>query len=354
MDIRDPQTATRFMARATELAMLGRGRVSPNPLVGCVIAHDGIIIGEGWHQKYGEAHAEANAIHSVDNKSLLPESVMFVTLEPCSHLGKTPPCTDLIIEHGINKVVIANPDSNPNVAGKGADRLRAAGVEVITGVLEAECRHMNRRFFTFVERKRPYIILKWAESWDRFMGGGASQWVSTEISRQLVHRWRTEEDGVLVGTGTARADNPRLNVRDWTGRNPVRIIIDRYLRLDPSLHVFDGSQMTICYNVLKEEEKQNLILAKVNENNFIPEMMGDLYRRKVQSVIVEGGAVTLGLFIQAGLWDEARVFRSKQHFGEGIAAPALKATLVSHDVVSEDILLSYWPVDTPHHIPARG
>lgn len=342
------------MTRASELALLGRGRVSPNPLVGCVIAHDGVIIGEGWHQKYGEAHAEANAIRSVDNKTLLPESAMFVTLEPCSHRGKTPPCTELILKHGIKKVVIANPDSNPNVAGKGADRLRAAGVEVITGLLEAECRHMNRRFFTFVEKKRPYIILKWAESSDRFMGGGTSQWISTEISRQLVHRWRTEEDGVLVGTGTARADNPRLNVRDWTGRNPVRIVIDRYLRLDPSLHVFDGSQRTICYNVLKEEENQNVILAKVDENNFIPEMIRDLSRRNVQSVIVEGGAVTLGLFIQAGLWDEARVFRSRQHFGGGIVAPALKATLISEESVSEDILLSYWPVATPHQNPTGG
>lgn len=354
MDIHDSQTAARFMARAMELAILGSGRVSPNPLVGCVIVYQGRIIGEGWHQEYGEAHAEANAIQSVDDKSLLSESVLFVTLEPCTHFGKTPPCTNLILEHGIKKVVIASPDPNPNVAGGGAERLRAAGVDVVTGILQAECHRMNRRFFTFVERKRPYIILKWAESSDRFMGGGASQWISTEISRQLVHRWRTEEDGVLVGTGTARTDNPRLNVRDWTGRNPIRIVIDRYLRLDPSLHVFDGSQETICYNTIKHEEKENLILAKVDENNFISGLLQDLHRRSVQSIMVEGGALTLGLFIQAGLWDEARVFRSRQHFGEGIAAPALKATLVADETVSEDTLLWYYPVTVTYNNPTDG
>lgn len=343
MDIHDPQMDASFMARAMELASLGQGQVSPNPLVGCVIVYDGKIIGEGWHHRVGEAHAEVNAINAVADKGLLRESTMYVTLEPCSHHGKTPPCTDLILEHRVKKVVIGNIDSNPNVTGKGADKLRAAGVEVITGVLQSGCRHMNRRFFTFVEQKRPYIILKWAETSDRFMGGGPDKWISGEISRQLVHRWRTEEDGVLVGTTTAEEDNPRLNVRDWTGRDPVRIVIDRHLRLNTLLNVFDQSQQTICYNVLRAEEKENLVLVKVNEQNFLIDMVGDLYRRNIQSVMVEGGALTLKLFIDMGLWDEARVFRSNQHFGGGIAAPSLQANLIERETVSEDTLLVYYP-----------
>lgn len=331
------------MARAMELASHGRGLVSPNPLVGCVIVHDGKIIGEGWHQRHGEPHAEVNAINAVADKDLLRDSTMYVTLEPCTHHGRTPPCTDLILGHGIRSVVIANLDSNPNVSGMGANKLRAAGVEVVSGVLRDECHHLNRRFFTFVERKRPYIILKWAETSDRFMGGGPSKWISNEISRQLVHRWRTEEDGVLVGTRTVEDDNPRLNVRDWTGRDPARIVIDRNLRLDTSLHVFDQSQKTICYNVLRDEEKENLILAKVDEQNFLTEMVEDLHRRNIQSVMVEGGALTLNLFSNAGLWDEARVFRSKQHFGKGIAAPSLPANLVAEETVSGDTLLLYYP-----------
>lgn len=343
MDFHDPQNDDPFMARAMELASLGKGWVSPNPLVGCVIVHDGRIIGEGWHQRLGEPHAEVNAINSVADKNLLRNSTLYVTLEPCTHHGKTPPCTDLILRHGIRKVVIANVDSNPNVSGKGADKLRTAGVEVVTGVMQNECRHANRRFFTFVEQQRPYIILKWAETSDRFMGGGPSKWISNEICRQLVHRWRTEEDGVLVGTSTAEEDNPRLNVRDWTGRDPVRIVIDRFLRLDNSLHIFDQSQMTICYNVLRDGEKENLILVKVDQQDLITELVKDLYRRNIQSVMVEGGALTLHLFISAGLWDEARVLRSKQHFGKGVAAPSLPANLITEETVSGDTLLVYYP-----------
>lgn len=198
-----------------------------------------------------------------------------------------------------------------------------------------------------MEQRRPYIILKWAESSDGFIGGGPSPWISNEVSRQLVHRWRTEEDAVLVGTNTAAVDNPRLNVRDWTGRNPVRIVVDRHLRLDTSLHVFDQSQKTLCYNVTRDEEKENLILVKVNEQNPVTEMLSDLYRRNVQSVIVEGGAVTLGLFIRAGLWDEARVFRAKRHLGNGIAAPSLDAKLASDEPVSGDSLLLYFRQQEP-------
>ncbi|MDV3310636.1 MAG: bifunctional diaminohydroxyphosphoribosylaminopyrimidine deaminase/5-amino-6-(5-phosphoribosylamino)uracil reductase RibD [Cyclobacteriaceae bacterium] len=314
-----------FMARAIELAVLGLGRVSPNPLVGCVIVHEGRIIGEGWHRGYGEAHAEVAAVQSLSDTRLLAASTVYVTLEPCTHFGKTPPCADMLIEHGVQRVVIGSADSNPKVTGGGAAKLKAAGIEVVTGVLEEACRYMNRRFFTFVEQRRPYIILKWAETSDRYIArlNRESKWISDKVSRQLVHRWRAEEDAILVGSGTAEADNPRLTVRDWTGRNPIRILIDRKLRLGSPLHLFDGAVQTIVYNTIKSEETKGVVRVKLSEQDFLNEMMADLHSRNVQSLIVEGGARTLKLFIEAGLWDEARVFRSPQLFGSGIPAPQL-------------------------------
>lgn len=332
-----------FMARALELAWLGLGTVSPNPLVGCVVVHDGEIIGEGWHRTYGGPHAEVVALQSVRDTYLLPASTVYVTLEPCAHHGKTPPCADMLLDHGVGRVVIACMDSNPAVTGGGAARLRAASVEVETGVLEKACRHMNRRFFTFVEHKRPYIILKWAETSDRYMARKNldSKWISGTVSRQLVHRWRTEEDAVLVGAGTAEADDPRLTVRDWTGRNPARIVIDRQLRLSSSLHLFDNSSRTMVYNTVKSEEAENVTRIKLSERDFLRDMMADLYNRNVQSVIVEGGARTLELFIHAGLWDEARVFRSPQVFGSGIPAPRLDGHANEELVASDQLFLHH-------------
>lgn len=334
------------MKRALELSVLGRGHVSPNPLVGCVIVHNNSILGEGWHKKYGGPHAEVNAIESVQNKSLLKESTLYVNLEPCSHVGKTPPCADLLIKHQLKKVVIANLDTNPVVAGEGIKKLRAAGVDVISGILEKEGRELNKRFFTFIEKKRPFILLKWAETSDGFMAreNYDSKWISNEYSRQLVHKWRTEEDAVLVGTKTAFHDNPELTVRDWTGRNPVRIVLDRFLRLSDKLHVFDRSQKTICYNVLKHEEHPNLSLIRLTEENFINHLLEDLVRQKIQSVLVEGGATTLQLFMEAGLWDEARVFVSDKGFGKGIAAPRLHGNLVGQESVFNDTLRTYIPI----------
>src|SRR5690606_16475451 len=256
---------------------------------------------------------------------LLAASTVYVTLEPCTHFGKTPPCADMLIEHGVQRVVIGSADSNPKVTGGGAAKLKAAGIEVVTGVLEEACRYMNRRFFTFVEQRRPYIILKWAETSDRYIArlNRESKWISDKVSRQLVHRWRAEEDAILVGSGTAEADNPRLTVRDWTGRNPIRILIDRKLRLGSPLHLFDGAVQTIVYNTIKSEETKGVVRVKLSEQDFLNEMMADLHSRNVQSLIVEGGARTLKLFIEAGLWDEARVFRSPQLFGSGIPAPQL-------------------------------
>jgi len=334
-----------FMQRALELAQLGVGRVSPNPRVGCVITCDDKIIGEGWHRQWGGPHAEVNAINAVRDPALLSESTVYVNLEPCSHFGKTPPCADLLIRHRVKKVVIGSLDSNPLVAGRGVEKLKSAGVLVVTGVLEKECRALNIRFFTFMEKRRPYIILKWAQTADRFIArkNYESKWISDEWSRQWVHRWRSEEDAVLVGTRTAAHDHPLLTVRDWSGRNPTRVVLDRFLRLDEQLALFDGSEQTLCYNVLKNENRPNLSLIRISEENFMKDLVHDLYLRNVQSVIVEGGAQTLQLFLDAGYWDEARVFTASRTFGEGIPAPVIHARHVTMQRLESDTLAYYWP-----------
>ena len=331
MTSKDKTVDELFMLRAMELAKLGAGYVSPNPLVGCVIVHDGKIIGEGWHKQYGQAHAEVNAIESVSDKSLLEQSTLYVNLEPCSHFGKTPPCADLVIKHKLKKVVVANTDPNPVVNGAGLKKIQQAGIEVVTGILEKEGRELNKRFFTFVEKNRPYIILKWAQTADGFIAkkNYDSKWISNEGSRQLVHKWRSEEDAVLVGTRTAQHDDPELTVRDWSGRNPKRIVFDRFLRLSEKLKLFNHEQATLCYNVMKHKEHTNLVLIRVSENNFLPEVLTDLVRQKIQSVIVEGGAQTLNLFLTSGLWDEARVFTSSKTFGGGIEAPRIEMSTVN-------------------------
>ncbi len=332
-----------FIQRTFELAQLGTGQVSPNPKVGSVIVHNGKIIGEGWHRKYGEAHAEVNAINSVKDQSLLKESTVYVNLEPCSHFGKTPPCADLLIRHQVKKVVICNVDPNPLVGGKGITKLSDAGIEVISGVLESRGKELNKRFFTSIEKQRPYIILKWAQTADGFVARNNydSKWISNEFSRQLVHRWRSEEDAVLVGKKTAEHDNPKLNVRDWTGRDPVRIVIDRSLQLNSSLHLFDQKQKTICYNLVKEDERENLLFVKLNKEAFLKELLQDLHSQKIQSVIIEGGAHTLQTFIREDLWDEARVFESPLTFNSGIKAPELKAELIKQENISTDVLKTY-------------
>jgi diaminohydroxyphosphoribosylaminopyrimidine deaminase / 5-amino-6-(5-phosphoribosylamino)uracil reductase len=327
-----------YMRRALELARNGSGQVSPNPLVGSVIVHEGIIIGEGWHKNYGEAHAEVNAIASVANKELLRESTLYVNLEPCSHTGKTPPCADLIISYKLQKVVIANRDSNPLVAGNGIRRLREAGIMVIPDILSQEGYRLNNRFFTFMEKKRPQIILKWAETADGFIArkNNDSKWISDEYSRQLVHKWRSEEDAVLVASGTAWHDNPMLNVRDWSGRNPVRIVIDRYLKLGARQHLFDRKQRTLCYNLVEDRGFENLEFVQLQKENFIGQMIEDLYKRRIQSVIVEGGGQLLRSFIEAQLWDEARIFVSPTTFQTGIPAPSISGVEVEHKKLGKD------------------
>lgn len=348
------------MRRALELATLGRGQVSPNPMVGCVIVYDSEgaeprIIGEGWHQRYGEAHAERNAIASVrpENMHLLSQSTAYVTLEPCSHYGKQPPCADLLIEKRVGRVVCCNDDPNPLVAGQGFAKLRTAGIAVETGVLSEIGRELNARFFTFFEQNRPYITLKWAETSDGFIGATDSQPVKItgDLANRLVHRWRSEEDGIMVGTNTARLDNPRLNTRLWPGKNPVRIVIDKNLSLPNDLHLFDGTQPTIVYHQserAKERKSENgthldLIHSFTQSLNHL---LQDLHQRKIQSVLVEGGATLLQSFIEAGLWDEMRVFRSRmmlgrERLGSAIKAPVVQGVLSSREMVGEDELTIY-------------
>lgn len=332
-----------FMTRALELAGNGLGSVSPNPMVGCVIVHDNKIIGEGWHKAPGQPHAEVNAVNDTIDRTLLSESTVYVTLEPCSHFGKTPPCADLLIRERVKRVVIASLDTNPLVSGKGIARLRDAGMEVITGVLDRRGRELNKRFFTFIEKKRPYIILKWAETSDGFIAreNFDSKWISNESSRKLVHKWRSEEDAILVGYNTALHDNPQLNVRDWQGKQPLRIVIDPNLKLPQSLNLFDKSQKTICFNFVKNDQIDNLEWIKVSDKTFHAEMFSCLQERAIQSLIVEGGSRTLQSFIDNNTWDEARVFVSPEKFGSGIKRPILPAKPVERTDVNGDVLKIY-------------
>lgn len=337
----------KFMLRAIELAEKGRGSVSPNPMVGCVIVHEEQIIGEGYHEVYGGPHAEPNAINSVIHPALLRQATAFVSLEPCAHWGKTPPCANLLVEKGLKKVVIGAVDSNPLVGGKGIQILKHAGIEVETGLLEKKVRDQNIRFFTYMEKKRPYIILKWAKTKDGFIAreNYDSKWISNPYSRQLVHKWRSEEDAIMVGTLTAQYDNPKLNVREWYGKNPVRVVIDRNLKLNPGLFLFDKSQTTLCYNQIHSLVEQNLEKVKLSEDFELEEIFEDLYHRQIQSIIVEGGAQILNKLIEMELWDEARVFTGNQNFIKGIPAPILKGSLISESNVMGD-KISIWK---PYH-----
>ncbi|PIF05925.1 MAG: riboflavin biosynthesis protein RibD [Draconibacterium sp.] len=319
------------MQRCLDLAKKGAGNVSPNPMVGCVIVYQNRIVGEGFHEKHGGQHAEANAIKSVDNQQVLHNSTLYVSLEPCTHFGLTPPCSNLIIEKRIPRVVIGTIDPFAAVAGKGIERMKKAEIEVSVGVLESECRNLNKRFFTFHEKKRPFIILKWAQTVDGFIDVartaekyGQPNWITEEKALKRVHRMRAEEDAILVGTVTALKDNPRLTARSVKGKNPLRIVLDNRLRLPENLHVFDGSVPTLVFNSLKNERKGNLEFIKINfDKNAAKQVINELYNKKILSVIVEGGQKTLASFINAGLWDEAHVFTSEKKFGSGVAAPEL-------------------------------
>lgn len=340
-----------YMQRALELAKNGLGAVSPNPMVGCVVVHDNAIIGEGWHKKYGGAHAEVNALNSVKNKTLLKESVVYVTLEPCSYHGKTPACSDLLIRSNIKKVIIATLDPNPKVSGNGIKALQLAGIEVETGILEQESIELNKRFFLNQKLNRPYVILKWAQTKDGFIArkNYDSKWISNEYSRQLVHKWRAVEDTILIGKNTAQYDNPSLTVRDWKGNNPVRVVLDRNLELKTDLTLFDGMVKTLVYNVKESRKRSGYECIKLNERNFSAHVLADLYNRGIGSLIVEGGSQVLTNFISLGLWDEARVFTSSQEFREGINAPTINEQVIFSKEIESDKLNYYYNSKTKLH-----
>jgi diaminohydroxyphosphoribosylaminopyrimidine deaminase / 5-amino-6-(5-phosphoribosylamino)uracil reductase len=317
-----------YMSRCLGLAKLGAGNVAPNPMVGAVLVYEDKIIGEGYHQKYGEVHAEVNCINNVEeeNKFLIEKSTLYVSLEPCSHFGKTPPCADLIIRNKIKKVVIGCKDIYKEVSGTGIQRLQNTGTEVITGILEKECIKLNNRFFIFHQNFRPYILLKWAQTANGKIGSSEKRiLISNEYSNRLVHKWRSEEAAILVGTNTALHDDSLLTTRLWQGKNAVRIIIDTKLKLPSFLNIFNTDARTLIYNLAKNSTEKNLVYIKLESKNFIEQMLQSLFEMNIQSVMIEGGAKTLQSFINAGLWDEARIITNEELLIEnGLAAPEMK------------------------------
>ena len=318
------------MQRCLQLAAMGAGMVAPNPMVGAVLVYNDRIIGEGYHQKYGEAHAEVNCINSVAEaeKGLIESSTMCVSLEPCAHFGKTPPCADLIISNKIPNAVIGCRDSFAAVDGKGIERLKAAGVDVTFGILENECLELNKRFFTYQEKQRPYIILKWAQSSDGKIaaGNGERVFISNEITNRMVHKWRTEEAAIMVGTNAALLDDPALTARLYTGNNPVRVVIDMDLKLPAPLQLFDGTVKSIVFNQHKQEAGEMLSFYKIDKaERLIPQILNALFKLQLQSVIIEGGAKLIQSFIEENAWDEARVItNTEMKIDEGINAPILQ------------------------------
>jgi diaminohydroxyphosphoribosylaminopyrimidine deaminase/5-amino-6-(5-phosphoribosylamino)uracil reductase len=335
----------KYMQRCIQLAELGKGNAAPNPMVGAVIVYNNKIIGDGYHKKYGEAHAEVNAINSVVNKDLLKKSTIYVSLEPCSHFGKTPPCANLIVDLGIPKVVIGTIDTASHVSGQGIKILKSADINVTVGVLEKECKELNTRFFTFHEKKRPYIILKWAQTKDGFIDvirhtNNTKQptWITNEFSKTLVHKWRAEEQAILIGTNTAKEDNPSLTTRNWFGKNPLRIVLDRELKLDSKLSIFNDDAETLIVTDILNEKSHNKIYSKNSsivfvdyKKDFYSQLFSALTKRNVLSVIVEGGEQVLNSFIENGYWDEARIFEGNREFKNGIHAPKLNCLVALNE-----------------------
>ncbi|MGZ3838474.1 MAG: bifunctional diaminohydroxyphosphoribosylaminopyrimidine deaminase/5-amino-6-(5-phosphoribosylamino)uracil reductase RibD [Flavisolibacter sp.] len=346
------------MQRCLDLAQLGMGQVAPNPMVGAVLVHRGMIIGEGYHRKWGGPHAEVNCLQSLsaENQHLVREATLYVSLEPCAHFGKTPPCADLIIRMKIPRVVIGCRDPFAEVNGRGIEKLQAAGVEVVVGILEQECQELNKRFFTFHTKHRPFIILKWAQTADARIATAdqGRLLISNAQTNRLVHRWRSEEMSIAVGTRTAMADDPALNTRLWPGKNPVRIVVDRALRLPATLQLLDGSGPTIVFNTLRHsmEQEGTALQNKVyyyqvsHQESLVPQLLRALYELGIQSLLVEGGAFLLQSFIREDLWDEARIITNEEMvIGEGLSAPTLKKCrwLQSHTILSDTIRI-YQPI----------
>lgn len=339
----------KYIKRCLELAKNGLGTTYPNPLVGCVIVYKDEIIGEGWHQKAGNPHAEVNAINAVKDKTLLKNATLYVNLEPCSHHGKTPPCADLIVKHKIPRVVIGALDTNPKVAGKGVLHLMNHACKVTVGVLEQDCLALNKRFYTFHNLKRPYLILKWAASADGFIAKRQDKehkreafFITNQKSLQLVHQWRSEESAILVGTNTALADNPKLDVRHVKGQNPIRMVLDRTLRIPIKSHLFDRSIKTIVFTdliTIVPLSDDILIYEAIDFSQNVPmQICNSLVKHQIQSLIIEGGSKTLQSFIDANLWDEARLFKGKIILKTGVKAPQIKGSLISKQKIFEDEL----------------
>lgn len=339
-----------YMNRCLQLAKNGLGTTYPNPLVGSVIVHEGKIIGEGWHRKSGESHAEVLAIQSVKNKTLLKEATLYVNLEPCSHFGKTPPCCDLILQHDIPNVVIGTIDSHSKVAGKGIHKLKEQGKNVTVGVLEKACLKLNKRFFTFHTKKRPFIILKWAETKDGFIAPIMPEltehnllqpiWITNVFSRQLVHKWRSEEEAILVGTKTILTDNPHLNTRDWAGKNPIRLVIDKSGKINPNFNVKDNKQTTLIFT--EQENYKNSEYTNyenvIFDKNLIFNILKIAFEKNISSILVEGGRETLQSFIDIDLWDEIRMFTGNEKFGNGIKAPVFNGKPIFEQTLNGDQL----------------
>lgn len=338
----------KYMQRCLELAAKGFGNVAPNPMVGSVIVYNGEIIGEGYHEHYGMAHAEVNAINAVKDKSLLKKATLYVNLEPCSHFGKTPPCADLIIEHKIPYVVIGTIDSFAQVCGRGIEKLSKAGIDVKVGVLEDECKELNKRFFTFQEKKRPYIILKWAQTADGFIdkertdASTPALKISNDAAQKMVHNWRSKEQAIMVGKNTALLDNPQLTVRKVKGKNPIRIVTDKNLAIPADYYLLDKTVPTIVFTDIKMNSETNLEYVNINfDEKIIPQILNELYKRNIQSLIVEGGYNLLNSFIADNCWDEAKVFISEERIHSGINAPEIALKPASKEQVDTNILLTY-------------
>jgi diaminohydroxyphosphoribosylaminopyrimidine deaminase / 5-amino-6-(5-phosphoribosylamino)uracil reductase len=336
----------KYMQRCLQLAQLGCGNVAPNPMVGAVLVYEERIIGEGYHAEYGEAHAEVNCINSVTEKEkeLIEKSTLYVSLEPCVHFGKTPPCTNLILQHKIPKVVIGCSDSFAEVNGKGIQQLKSNGVEVVCGVLENECRALNKRFFTFHTKQRPYVILKWAQSKNGKIAAENNNrvFISNDFTNRLVHKWRTQEAAIFVGTNTALQDNPLLTARLWQGKNPIRILLDESLKVPTTNNLFNTDAQTIVFNAEKGTIENNIHYYQLTSFT-LPEILNALHSSNIQSVLVEGGAKLLQSFIDANLWDEIRVIENTELYIEnGLHAPIINN---SHLTKTENYLtdtISYY------------
>lgn len=346
----------KIMKRCIELASNGQFVTSPNPMVGCVIMHGDAIIGEGYHKKAGSVHAEVNAIESVQDKSLLSKARLYVNLEPCSHTGKTPPCTDLIIKYKIPEAIIGNIDNNPEVSGKGIEKLKNAGCKVSTGINEAECYKLNNKFFTYHKFKRPYIILKWAETPDGFIDIERNDnspkqptWITNETSRSIVHKWRSEVDAIMIGTQTALLDNPTLTTRRWEGANPVRIILDKTLRLPNNLNIFNDDAETIIVNEIKSIKSKNIEFFKINYKHLQQDILCMLFEKNILSVLIEGGEKLITSYLKEGLWDEIRMFIGTKSFKKGKKAPEIDIQPVSNESIGDCRLIVYKNRNNPYN-----